>query len=174
MNKIGISAVLVVVIAASGSLLVAKASPEHGSTAAAAPAQFASTASKAFVPTCTAAAIDTRKDPAWVGASFAHDNCTAPVLPVAVDGYSASREQVVASIAAQKKYVVQANDFQRCIVDFVAARKATASRERVSMDVALTVIENHRLAASQASKQRVADQVNISVMAFNEDGSECK
>jgi hypothetical protein len=59
-------------------------------------------------------------------------------------------------------------------VDFVAARKATASQKKMSMDVALTVIENHRLAASQASKQKVADQVNISVMAFNEDGSECK
>jgi hypothetical protein len=173
MKKIGIGAGLVVAIAASGSLLVAKASPER-SAAPAPPTKFASAESKAFVPTCTAAAVDTRKDPAWVGVSFAHDNCTAPLLPATLDGYTASREQIVANIAAQKKYVLQANSFQRCIVDFVAARKATAAQEKMSLDMALVVIENHRLAASQASKQQVADQVKISVMAFNEDGSECK
>jgi len=131
----------------------------------------------AFAATCSAnaAKVDSRVEPAWVGQSFAGDGCSAPSLPKPVDGYTASRAQVWASKAAQKKYNVQADAYQRCIVDFVSARRAATDKGAKPMAVALVVIENHRLAAAQTSKQQVAAQANETIREFNEQGSEdCK
>lgn len=134
-------------------------------------------ASQSFAATCSASAkkVDSRVEPAWVGQSFAGDGCSAPVLPKDVDGYTASRSQVLASMAAQKKYLAAADAYQRCIVDYVAARRAATDKGARPMAVALVVIENHRLAAARAFRQQVADQVTETIRAFNEQGSEdCK
>jgi len=139
--------------------------------------QSQTAASQSFAATCSAGAkkIDSRIDPAWVGQSFAGDGCSAPVLPKPIDGYTASRARVLASMAAQKKYIAEADVYQRCIVNYVAARRAATDRGAKPMAVALVVIENHRLAASEDSKQRVADQSNETIRAYNEAGSEdCK
>jgi hypothetical protein len=128
-------------------------------------------AGQTFAGTCSATAtVDSRVEPAWVGQSYAGDGCAAPALPQAVDGYTASRAQVLAGMAAQKTYIAQADIYQRCIADFVAAR-----RGKRPIDVALNLIETHRLAASQADQQKVAAQVQIAIRTFNEAGSEdCK
>jgi hypothetical protein len=133
--------------------------------------QSNSSASQSFAATCSAdAKVDSRVEPVWVGQSFAGDGCSAPSLPRPVDGYTASQQQVLAGMAAQKKYVAQADVYQACIADFVAAR-----RGKKPVNVAMTVIEDHRLAASQADEQKAADQVKITIAAFNEAGSEdCK
>jgi len=130
-----------------------------------------SSASQSFAATCSAdAKVDSRVEPVWVGQSFAGDGCSAPSLPRPADGYTASQQQVLAGMAAQKKYVAQADVYQACIADFVAAR-----RGKKPVNVAMTVIEDHRLAASQADEQKAADQVKITIAAFNEAGSEdCK
>ena len=135
------------------------------------------TASQSFAPTCSAdpQKQDTRVEPAWVGQSYAGDGCTAPSLPKFVDGFAASRAEVLASMAAQKKYIVQADAYQQCIANYVAARRAAADRGVKKMDVALVTIENHRLAAAETSKQKVADQVKLTIAAFNDAGSnDCK
>jgi hypothetical protein len=135
------------------------------------------TSSQSFAATCSAGAakVDSRAEPGWVGQSFAGDGCAAPSLPRIVDGYTASRAQIWASKAAQKKYFAQADAYQRCIVDFVSARRAATDKGAKPMAVALVVIENHRLAASQTSKQQFAAQVTETIREYNEQGSEdCK
>jgi hypothetical protein len=169
LNKIGTGIVILAAIAASGAFLVARAAPERVPEAA--PAKTAA-ASPAFTPTCRANEVaDIRPDPAWVGSSFARDNCWAPPMPARVDGYTASREQVMASIAAMKKYSAQADAYQRCIAGFVA--KAEADKDKKPITVALITIENHRIAASENNKKKLAAQVDNTINAFNEYGSEC-
>ena len=170
LRKIATGAGFVVVIAASGALLAARAAPERAPSAAAAPVQAAS---DTFAATCKAQTADIRPDPAWVRASFAEDNCTAPSLPARIDGYTASRSQVMAAIAARTRYDNAADRYQRCIANYVSARKAGAEKARQSLDLTFVVIENHRIAASQNMKKQLADQVDASVNAFNEFGSEC-
>ncbi len=163
---------------AAAATLPARPGPQPGA-ASGSPQSFASksAASQTFAGTCSAneKVADSRVEPAWVGKSYAGDGCIAPSLPSRVNGYTASHQQVLAGMAAQKKYIAQADAYQRCIVDFVAARRTAADRDKKSMDVAMTVIENHRLAASQADRQTVSDQVRIAIAAYNEAGSEdCK
>ena len=66
----------------------------------------------------------------------------------AVDGFTASREQVMASIAEMKRYTVSADAFQRCVRGFVASRQAQADRDKKPMNMSLIIIENHRVIAT--------------------------
>jgi hypothetical protein len=94
-------------------------------------------------------------------------------MPAPVDGVSASREQVVASMAAGESYAAAAGEFERCVQDFVGARKAEAVKSGQSINAPLVIIENHRIAASQRNTQLVAARVRSTVVSFNEYGSDC-
>ncbi len=128
----------------------------------------------AFIPVCKAAEIvDTRPDPAWVAASFAHDNCEAPQLPALIDGATATYEQIVAGMRATKSYMAQADSYQRCVGDFIALEKAQAERQHKPVNANLITIENHRITASQANKKKADTLIKVAIDAFNELGSEC-
>lgn len=170
LKKIGLGAAFVLVIASPEILHVAIASP----AAKSAPAAQAAGANT-FVPTCSASqvVVDTRPDPAWVGASFAHDNCWAPAMPAQLNGATATREQIVATMAAEKRYNLQSAAYQKCISDFVVARRAEADKVKKPMDVALVTIEDHRIAASANNEKKVAALTGNAIEAFNEFGSQC-
>ena len=125
--------------------------------------------SQTFPGTCNVkdgAAADSRPDPAWVSASYDNDHCAAPVLPARLDGQRASRDAIMAYVAAEKRYDAGADAFQRCIEQFVGARNQTISP-------ALAIIENHRILASRAAKEKLSAQVAQAVTAFNAFGSDC-
>jgi hypothetical protein len=172
LKQAGIGAAILVAIAATGALLVARASPEPQPVRTASISKLAD--GKAFAPICkTNEVTDSRPDPAWVGASFADDNCRAPAMPPKVNGFTASREQVVAAMAAMKRYAAASDAFQRCVQDFVAVRKAEAGQNKKPVNLSLVFIENHRIIASENNKKKVADQVKVAINAFNEYGSGC-
>ena len=168
-TQIGTGIVFLAVLAAAGAFFVAKAAPDPRPVAAALPP-----GDKPFARICKSdEVVDTRPDPAWVGQSFGGDNCQAPRMPAPVDGSTASREQVVASMAAMKSYTAQSDAFQRCIRDFVAARRVQADQSKKSMNMSLVIIENHRIIASENNKKKVAERVTATINAFNEYGSDC-
>jgi hypothetical protein len=116
---------------------------------------------------------DARRDPAWVRTSFAQDSCSAPPMPAPVDGYSASRGQILTAMAAMKRYAAASDVFQRCVSDFLLARKAQTSTDGKPVDEVLVILENQRIAASERSKRRNAEQVTFAINSFNEYGSDC-
>ena len=162
---------LLVALAASASLLMAKPAPQQSAPASFAPAP----AGTAFVPTCKAgeAVADTRPDPAWVGQSYAGDNCLAPAMPRPLNGLTASRPQVTAAMAAMKKYSAAAQEYQRCIGDFITAKQAVAQKAKLSLANSLILIEDHRITASQANQKKAAAQVTLAINQFNSYGSDC-
>ncbi len=168
LKRIAIGAGLLAALAAPGVLLVAKAAPQPVAKLSSPPA-----AGKSFAAICKSGeVVDSRPDPAWVGQSFARDNCTAPELPAPVNGLTASREQIVAGMAATKRYAALSDAYQRCIRDFVAARQSRADADK-PVALALVTIENHRILVSENNKKKASDRMNASIMAFNEYGSGC-
>jgi hypothetical protein len=167
-RRIAIGAWLLAALAAPGVLLVAKAMPQPVAKLSAPPAQ-----GKPFAPICkTGEVVDSRPDPAWVGQSFARDNCEAPQMPAPVNGLVASREQIVAGMAATKRYAAASDAYQRCIRDFVTARQSRADAAR-PVALALVTIENHRILVSETNKKKAKARMDASIMAFNEYGSGC-
>jgi hypothetical protein len=168
---VGPCVVVAVAVAAGGSLFAAKAVPERA-VAIAPPA--VPVGDKPFARICKSGDLtDARPDPAWVGASFAGDNCRSPQMPAAIDGYTASRVQVVASMDAVKRYAAASDVFERCVQDFVAERKAQAGISGKPVSMPLIVIENHRITASQRNRKLVSARVATAINNFNEYGSDC-
>jgi hypothetical protein len=128
----------------------------------------------AFIPVCKAAeVVDTRPDPAWVAASFAHDNCEAPQLPSLINGYTATYQEIVAGMAATKSYMARADSYQRCVGDFITLENAQAGKDHKPVNANLITIENHRIAASQANKKKADTLIKVAIDAFNDLGSVC-
>jgi hypothetical protein len=164
--KIGLAVGVLAVAAAPEIFPVVSAAPEP------VPA-ISKPAPRTFKPVCRGdEVLDSRPDPAWVSQSFNKDNCRAPLLPAALDGFSATREQVVAAMGEAKRYAVAADEFQRCVSDFVAVHRAR-SAPGPTLTPSQVIIENHRILVSQRSKERAAAQVRVAINAFNEYGSDC-
>ena len=134
-----------------------------------------STAGDSFLATCIAAAglVDTRPDPAWIGASFDGDNCWAPKPPAIIDGENSSRAQIVAAMTTEKSYKTEIGAYQRCIADAVASRNAVAGKSGKPLDTAFVTIESHRITAGEENKKKADQRLAAEIEAFNEPGSEC-
>ena len=129
---------------------------------------------KPFPATCKTADLgDTHPEADWIRTSFADDNCPAPATPRPVDGFNASREQILAAMAATKRYAAASDVFERCVSDFLAARNARSDKDRKPADAVLAILENQRIAASERSKKRVVYEAEAAINNFNEYGSEC-
>jgi hypothetical protein len=169
--KIITGVALLAVTGVAGAFFVAQATPERE----VAVSRTVPTGDKPFAAVCKSGEVlDSRPDPAWVGASFEKDNCRAPVMPARVDGSTASREQVVAGMAALKNFTVASAAFERCVQDFVAARKAEGEKGRRSFVTPLTIIENHRILVSQRNQQLASARVTATINNFNAFGSGCE
>lgn len=168
---IGISLVVAVAVAAAGGLLAARALPGRS---AALPPPVVPAGNKPFARICKSdEVIDARPTPAWVRASFASDNCRAPSMPAMVDGFSASREQIVAVMEAGNRYAAAADVFEQCVADFVASRKANAGKGGKPLSNSLVIIENHRVFESQRNRKLVSARIDGAINDFNEFGSGC-
>jgi len=165
--KIGLAIGVLAVAAAPEFFPVVNAAPEPAPV-------ISKPAPKTFKPVCRGdEVLDSRPDPAWVSQSFNKDNCRAPLLPAALDGTAASREQVVAAMGEAKRYAVAANEFQRCVSDYVAAKKAEATKGGAPLTPSQIIIENHRILVSQRAVQTAAAQARVAINAFNSYGSDC-
>jgi alpha-beta hydrolase superfamily lysophospholipase len=98
--------------------------------------------------------------------SFAQDTCPEPPIPTVVDGSTATRDQLVAGIAAVKAYIAASDTYQSCINDYVTAAKAQADKDKKPMDKAIIQTEGDRVTANQNNKQKVGDAINVSIGAF--------
>jgi hypothetical protein len=94
-------------------------------------------------------------------------------LPAALDGTAATREQVVVAMAQAKRYAAVANEFQRCVSDFVAAKRTQAAQGGAPLTPSQIIIENHRILVSQRAVQTAAAQARVAINAFNSYGSDC-
>lgn len=171
-NKAVLAGAVVLMAAAPEMLHVVKAAPEPAALPPA-PAARAATDTR-FKPVCRGDEIlDSRPDPAWVSKAFKDDRCQAPRLPAQIDGTSATREQVVAVMAEAKAYAAASDAFQRCVSDFVAAKRVQAAHGGEGLTPSQVIIENHRVLVSQRSKERAAGQVRLAINQFNQYGSDC-
>lgn len=163
-------------LALFAAVLMAAVSPEFFPVRAASEiksvpdARPTAAAEETFAAICREGVVEGRRDPAWLAQSYLGDNCLAPRMPAVIDGASASREKILAGMAAAKRYAAGADAFQKCVGDFVAARRAGSS---AALTPAQIIIQNYRIQVSQKSKETATDQMNMAIMAFNKYGSDC-
>ncbi len=162
-TKVLLVAAVLMMAAASGYIPV-RATSESGSLPE---AEVAET----FSAICRSDPVqDTRPVPAWLRATFAGDTCRAPSMPGVIDGYTATLEQINAAMETSQRYAAAADEFQKCISAFIAARKAGGGKALSKSEAA---IQDYRILISQRSREKVARQTSAAIVAFNEYGSLC-
>src|SRR5579871_5677875 len=98
----------------------------------------------AFAAICKTSSVD-RPDPDWMRQSFEGDHCSLPQEPQALDGTKASRDELIAGLAAAKKFAVAAERYQECINAYLTQRKHESERSGQPVKLTLVAIETHRI-----------------------------
>jgi hypothetical protein len=98
--------------------------------------------------------------------AFADDTCQAPPVPVAVDGNTVTRDQLLAAIAAVKMYIASSDTYQQCINDYITAQNAQADKDKKPHDAAMIQAEGDKVTANQNNKQKIGDAINVSIGAY--------
>ncbi len=162
------SGIAVIVVASAAILGSAAHEPPEPTSTSSVPPQIAAS----LTAICRTDDKD-RPDPAWLRQSFENDNCWAPQEPPVLDGTRASRDQLMAGLAAAKRFAVSAERYQQCISTYLTRRMQEAEQTGRPMKATVVTIETHRIVASAASKKRVWDQIAMAVDIFNAEGSDC-
>ncbi len=98
--------------------------------------------------------------------AFADDSCQVPPVPAAVDGATASRDQVLAAQAGVKTYMSASDTYQACINDYITAQNAQADKDKKPHDAAMIQAEGDKVTTNQTNKQKVGDDFNTAVGAY--------
>jgi hypothetical protein len=96
-------------------------------------------------------------------AAAAQSACREPPSPPAIDGATATREQMQAAVATTKTFLDQMSDFQNCLVSEGEAAD-TSSPEKAR---ALQKSIDARTASSQKLKESVGALLNAAIRDFN-------
>lgn len=97
--------------------------------------------------------------------------CSEPVPPViAVNGATATVQQMKDAISDFKTYQSAADDFQSCISAEVQKKQEAAkkSADHKPVDPAILSALNSRTDAVQAEKEKLGGQLNAQIMAFKQ------
>lgn len=100
--------------------------------------------------------------------AFAQEaTCTAPIPPAALDGATATQEQMNAMHDDVVTFLKQSDDYQSCIVADLDAKKAKAHRMKIEFDPYVAKEAEGLAAANQRLKEKVGGEFNAAVKAFN-------
>lgn len=95
--------------------------------------------------------------------ALAQSACTAPTQPAAVDGATATKDQMVAYHTAVTDYISKSDVYQKCLQDDMDAQTAAAKKANTSFD---TKPETDLATGNQATKQVVADKYQAVLKAY--------
>lgn len=99
--------------------------------------------------------------------AFAQSACQEPIAPAAVDGNTATKEQVKAALQDVKTFLKQSDDYQQCLLVELDAAKLAAKKDKKDIDPSLPAAVDAKVKANQALKERVGAEFNAAAQAYN-------
>jgi hypothetical protein len=92
--------------------------------------------------------------------------CQAPTAPTAVDGSTATLQQMLAAKSGVTDFITASDAYQDCVVQEFQAQKAAADAAKAKVDPALAKAADAKVSASQADKERVGSAFNAAAKAY--------
>ncbi len=92
--------------------------------------------------------------------------CVRPDAPAAVDGATATMEQLMAAKTAVTDFMTKSDTYQTCMIDDVAAQKAAAKAAKTKFDPAIAKAADAKIGENQADKERVGQAFNAAAKAY--------
>ncbi len=112
----------------------------------------------------------------WLGAAVAllaatpafSATCVDPVPPVAVDGNSATEQQMKDARSDVMNFISSSDDYQKCLLNDLTEqrRKAANAKNPQPLDPAIEQAVQARIAANQRMKEKVGAEFNAAVLAY--------
>lgn len=98
--------------------------------------------------------------------ALAQSACTEPAAPAAVDGTTATADQIRAAIAAAKGFIAQSDVYQECLGKEVEAAKAQAAADKKPFDQSIADTAMAKADANQKEKEKVGADINASIGVY--------
>jgi hypothetical protein len=98
--------------------------------------------------------------------ALAQSACTEPGTPAAVDGATASADEIRAGIAAAKSFIAQSDVYQECLGKEVEAAKAQAAADKKPFDQSIADSAMAKAEANQKAKEKVGADINASIGVY--------
>jgi hypothetical protein len=98
--------------------------------------------------------------------ALAQSACTEPATPAAVDGATASADEIRAGIAAAKSFIAQSDVYQECLGKEVEAAKAQAAADKKPFDQSIADAAMAKAETNQKAKEKVGADINASIGVY--------
>jgi hypothetical protein len=99
--------------------------------------------------------------------SFAESLCSEPIAPAAIDGSTATGDQIKAALADVKAFLKQSDDYQDCLNREFVAKMDDAKKNKKDPDPAWDADRKKKIEANQALKEKVGAEFNAAGAAYN-------
>jgi hypothetical protein len=108
----------------------------------------------AAVALCSAA-------PAW-----AESACQEPIAPAAVDGNTATADQLHMAVLDVKTFIKQSDDYQDCLWKELKDQQDAAKRDKKDLDPSAAQGVQDKVKSNQALKERVGNEYNAAATTY--------
>ena len=99
--------------------------------------------------------------------AMAQSTCQEPIAPAAVDGGTATKEQLKAALVDVKTFIKQSDDYQECLYKDLKDQADAAKKDKKELDPSIPAGVDAKVKANQALKERVGAEFNAAAVAYN-------
>jgi hypothetical protein len=95
-------------------------------------------------------------------------SCSEPYPPTAIDGNTATADQMKAAHNDVVNFIKSSDDYQSCLnADYTAqAQEAAKSKDKKPLDPSIKAAVSAKLEANQKEKEKVGAEFNTAVVAY--------
>ncbi len=97
---------------------------------------------------------------------FAQANCAVPIPPAALDGRTATQQQIAAAVGDAKGFISQSDVYQLCMLDYIKAQKDQAVTDKKPFDPYVETAAQKKIESNQTSKVKVGAEINTAINDF--------
>jgi len=98
--------------------------------------------------------------------SLALAECQRPTAPAAVNGSTATLQEMMTAKQGVSGFMTASDDYQACLIKEVADQKEAAKAAKTKLDPAIAKAADARLSENQADKERVGADFNTAAKAY--------
>lgn len=98
--------------------------------------------------------------------ALADDACQRPSAPAAVDGATATMDQLLASKTATITFLSASDAYQDCVIKDISARRAAAKAAKTTVDPATLKALQQQIDLNQADKEAAGKNFNAAAKAY--------
>jgi hypothetical protein len=103
---------------------------------------------------------------ASAGPAFAQADCSEPIAPTQVDGSKATLKQISDASHDTNVFMHQSDDYQACLLRYLADQKAQAEKNKVPLDDSIPQGVQDKINENQNLKLQVGGEFHTSFVAF--------